>query len=184
MKLDKQKLKAYISSNIFWGICAFVAITLCVTAYFALRSDSEFDIKKELLALTENIHKYYQKSPDYRALNSKTAIENKIIPPSMVRHHKIYSLSKSEILIGKDMKGDVLIPMDRFFSIIYLRVNKNVCLSLADADFNSNSGLIGITVQNDKTYEFTYGGELSLPISKDEVLNSCKSKNTIMFTFE
>ncbi len=184
MKFKVPYIKAYISQNFLWVICAFVAVILCLTLFFALSIKADFNITSELFNLTQNIHHYYQKSPDYRGLNTSYAIENKIIPAPMIRQNKIYSLSKSEVLIGKDLSGETLLPMDRFFSITYLRINKKECLKIFETDFHEDSSLIGITIQNDKAYEFSYGGVLALPLSKHKAEDYCRSQNTIMFTFE
>lgn len=184
MKIKDYLLKAHISSNLFWGICALAAVIFCLILFFVLKNSSDFNIQAELSSLTQNIHKHYQKNPDYRGLNTSFAVQNKIIPLSMTRNDKIYSVSKSEILIGKNIKGESLLPMDRFFNITYLRINKKECLKIAAADFDQDSGLIGITIQNKETYVFTYGGELTLPLSQEEALRYCDPQNTIMFTFE
>lgn len=184
MKTYGKFIKSHISPNIFLGICCGIAVVLCLTLFFSLRSSTDFNIQTELENLTKSVRQYYQKSPDYRGLDTSFAVQNKIIPLSMVRHQKIYSFSKSEILIGKDTTGQTLLPMDRSFGVTYLRLNKKDCLKIAETHFDQTSGLVEITVQNEKAYTFTYGGELALPFSQDDAIHYCGHQNTVTFTFE
>ena len=142
-------------------------------------------VTDEIKSINLNIRKHYQKQPDYRGLNTKTAIKDNLIPSFMVRQNKIFSRLKREILVGRNASGDSLLPADHFFAIAYLNVDKAMCISIISEPFDITLGLRDITLLNNKTsLVFSYGGEFPLPVNKEVAEKHCHSLNTVVLSFE
>ena len=170
------KLIGFLAVLVFGLIFAIMLYNIC---------SQPTSIKTELQTLTQNIRREYQKNLNYRGLNTLVSIENKLIPAYMVRNGKIFSRIKSEILIGRNEAGDTLLASDTFFSISYLNVNQSKCVSMVSEPFEISLGLSNIQILTpEKSYEFSYGGELPLPLSKQDAFQYCQHKNTVVFSFE
>lgn len=177
--------KIRLTSNQFIGlVCALAALVVCLACVFFLKPEKKIDFSQELKTISASVRKHYQKNIDYRGLETKVIADDKVLPQKMVRNGKIYSAFKGEILLGRNLKGDAVLPFETFFNITYLNINRLKCESLITSVFDETSGLTGITVSNEKLYEFTYGGELPLPVSAQKAKEVCASKNDVMFTFE
>lgn len=174
----------HLSSKSFLAFVCFLSVGLIALLFWLFKPASEFDFKPEIEMLTTAIRTHFQKNIDYHGLNTAYVLEKELAPKEMVRVGKLFSKSNSEILVGKDMKGNTALAFEKTFALTYLNLNKSKCLSLLTTDFNADSGLVSITVSNNKFYELTYGGELSLPVSRQKALNYCKAKNTVMLVFE
>ena len=185
MQLPESFKKIRLTSNQFIGlVCVLVALVICLVCVFFLKPEKKIDFSQELKTISASVRKHYQKNIDYRGLETKIIVDDKVLPQTMVRNGKIYSAFKGEILIGRNLKGDAVLPFENFFSVTYLNINRQKCEGLIASTFDETSGLTAITVSNEKLYEFTYGGELSLPVSEQKAKEICASKNDVMFTFE
>jgi len=180
---DVYKRLRRVSKTFLIAICCFI-VALGIFVLWGFRPIEKCDFKAEIEMLTSNIRSHFQKSLDYHGLNTAYVLQNGLVPKKMVRKDKIFSKSKTEILIGKDLKGSTVLPFERHFAIIYVNINKNRCIELLSSQFEADFGLSGISVANDKLYELTYGGELSLPVHEQDAQNYCRTKNTVMLVFE
>lgn len=164
-------------------VCIFV-FCLFFILFWLFKPTGQVDFKSEIAILTTSVRAHFQKNPDYRGLDTAYVVKNTLAPKEMIRLNKLYGKSKTEILIGRDINGNTVMPFEKTFTLIYLNLNKKNCLALLATDFDASSGLESISVSNDSFYEFTYGGELSLPISQQNAQTYCKTKNTVMLRFE
>lgn len=164
-------------------ICVFIFF-LFFTLFWLFKPASKVDFKSEITILTVPVRTHFQKNPDYRGLDAAYVIKNTLAPKEMVRLNKLFSKSKAEILIGRDINGNSVAPFEKTFTLTYLNLNKKNCSALLTTNFDASSGLESISVSNDNFYEFTYGGELSLPINSKDAQTYCKPKNTVMLRFE
>lgn len=180
------KEKICQSKKSLWAVLAIVAgIMFFLGLFFSGASKKDESALQELQVMTQNIRKHYQKSIDYRGLDTNALLEKNLIPAQMVRKGKIYSCLKNEIVIGSDEKGTAVGPAGTFFSISYIGVNQKKCARLISEPFDISLGLVSIrllTAQGERV--FSYGGEFSLPVSKQDALKFCQNKNTIVLTFE
>jgi hypothetical protein len=117
-------------------------------------------------------------------LNTDYVIEHNLAPKELIRTGKLFSKNFAEILVGKDIKGNPVAAFERTFALTYLNLNQKKCQALLLTEFPPEFGLSGISVLNDKLYEFSYGSQLSLPVSEKNAKLCCKNKNTVMLVFE
>jgi hypothetical protein len=184
MKLTDVYQNLRLSSKSFLALVCVLFVGLVFLLVWLFKPVAVTDFKPEIHDLTAAIRVHFQKNIDYQGLDTAYVIEQKLSPKEMIRIGKLFSKSNSEILIGRDMKGNPVAAFEKTFAVTYLNLSKAKCLSLLTSDFSADSGLVSIAVSNDKLYELTYGGELSLPVSQDKALEYCKAKNTVMLIFE
>lgn len=184
MKTTDVYQKLRLSSKSFLALVCILGIGLVFLLFWSFKPVNVADFNSEIHNLTLAVRSHFQKNIDYRGLDTAYVIEQKLSPKEMVRIGKLFGKSNSEILIGRDMKGNTVAAFEKTFAVTYLNLNKAKCLSLLTTDFNADSGLVSIAVSNNKLYELTYGGELSLPVSKEDAQSYCKAKNTVMLVFE
>lgn len=185
MQIPENLKKIRLTSNQFIAlVCAALVLIIGLCCVFFLKPEKKVDFSQELKTISQSVRKHYQKNIDYRGLETKVIAENKVLPEKMVRQNKLYSEFKAEILVGRNLKGEAVLPFENFFNITYLNIGRQKCESLITSTFDVSSGLTAVTVSNEKLYEFTYGGELSLPVSAQKAKDVCAAKNDVMITFE
>ena len=167
------------------AVCGAVLVLLAgIYGFMRFNLPDQNALSLEALKISRDIRSAFSLKPDYRGLNSAYVIQNKIILPSLVRQNKIFSRFQSEIVIGRDDKGNASMAGDYYFDVTYQNLNRRKCKALMTAPFMADSGLIGIELKNEKAYHFTYGGEYTLPVSKQNADTLCKAKNSITLSFE
>jgi len=180
------KEKLWLANKALWAVLSIVfGIVVCSVLIFSATSKKDENAQEELRLITQNIRKHYQKSIDYRGLDTSVALEKNLIPMQMVRKGKIYSRLKNEIVIGADEKGTAVAPAGAFFSVSYMGINQKKCVRLISEPFDISLGLVSIrllTAQGERV--FSYGGEFSLPVLTQDALKFCQNKNTVVLTFE
>ncbi|MBR2299783.1 MAG: hypothetical protein IJ870_04330 [Alphaproteobacteria bacterium] len=177
--------KIRLTSNAFLGLIGVFVVAFSILLLVLLsKKPSELSADSELKSISRNIRQHFQRDADYRGLNTAYALENNIVPKPLIRANKIFSALGAEILIGADLSGRPIAPFENTFGIIYKNLNAKKCETLISSEFDAASGLVAITVSNEKSSEFSYGGNPALPVSKKAAEETCSAKNTVMFTFE
>jgi len=184
MRLPNNLKKIRLTSNAFLALVIIAAVSLFVVLLLLIKPASVPNASDELLALSSSVRKYYQKQMDYRGLNTSLAVEKGIVPKKLVHSKKIFSINGSEIILGADVRGSTIPPFVATFGVTYKNLDAKKCQNLLSSNFEASSGLSDITLLNDKTIIFTYGGQYPLPVSQKDAKKYCTTKNTIMFTFE
>jgi len=184
MNLTKVLQSTSLKPKEFLALVCALVIGLLILIFWLFKPQSAVDFKPEIESLTEAVRTHFQRNIDYHGLNTAYVIKNALAPKEMVRVDKLFGKSKSEVLVGKDMKGSTVLVFEKKFAVTYLNLNKKNCLALLTTEFEASSGLEGISVSNDNLYELTYGGKFSLPVNKQDAQNYCKAKNTVMLIFE
>jgi len=146
---------------------------------------SEKNITQEVESINLAIRRHYQKQADFRGLNTETVVRESLAPAFMIRQNKIFSRMNREIFIGRDEQGHTCLPTDQFFALTYLNLDKNMCKNLISQPFDISLGLREITLSNDQSSQtFSYGGDLSLPITPEVAEKHCQTLNTVVLVFE
>lgn len=164
-------------------VCLFI-VGLFLLLFWIFKPQSTIDFKTEIENLNNAVRVHFQRNIDYHGLNTAYVIKNALAPKEMIRKDKLFSKSKSEILVGKDIKGSVVLAFQKTFAVTYLNLNKANCVALLTTDFGASSGLESISVSNNNLIELSYGGKFSLPVNKQDAQSYCKAKNTVMLVFE
>ncbi|MBO7098026.1 MAG: hypothetical protein J6W11_05265 [Alphaproteobacteria bacterium] len=163
--------------------CVLLCGLFCFV-FMLMKPVPEADFKTEVGMLTTNIRKHFQRNADYKSLNTSYVIEHNLVLKDMTRGGKIFSGCQNEIIIGRDINGHAVLPLEKHFVITYINLNRSNCIKLLTTDFDTTFGLENITVSNDKTYELTYGGQFPLPVTQKAAQSYCHIRNTVMLAFE
>lgn len=178
-----------LNSKYRWSLAAVVAlILLALVAIFAPAGKELFsETRQEVFTLAEAIHNHYRVRPDYWGLNTQSAIDNKLVPDTLLRGGKVISSMGKEFIIGQDIEGNMVMPGTRQFMISVPNISKSACLGLLTIPVTQEQNLsltaISLTSENVNT-EFTWGGDLALPVSESTAKQYCKNHNTISWVFE
>ncbi len=187
MAISKAHISNFLNDNAMRKMCLLFALFVCLLvllgSFFSL-SNNDLLLSDELKNITNNVRGAFQKKPDYRGLDNTYAIENNIVSKSLVRNGKIFSRSRSQIIIGRDETGKMLRAGDNFFTISYKNLNMKKCVVLASTNFDVSDGLVQIVIQNNAETVFAYGQENNLPVTKERVQQACRSDNIVSFRFE
>lgn len=171
--------------------CGLLALLLLgALLLFFLKPDNGkafISVQNEIMLLADNIHKHYQVRPDYWGLSTETAIKNKLVPADLLRGDKIINSLGKEFIIGQDIEGNVVMPGSRQFIITIPNISKSVCLGLLALPLTQeqNLSLTAVSIKTaDTVADFTWGGDLPLPISESTAQKYCKNHNTLSWIFE
>lgn len=140
----------------------------------------------QAMELAEKIRSHYRTKPNYWGLNTNYALENDIVPQTMLRKNKIINSLGQVVLIGSRIDGDAIMPGSHGFDIIFKNVNKKSCMLLMSHSFDENQklALTSVTLINTKEKVFSWSGENIFPLPILETRKICESKNNIIWNFE
>lgn len=140
-----------------------------------------------LVKLTENIRHNYKNRPDYWGLSTQSVIQKQIVTASMLQNNRLVSPIASEINVGGDENGSMVMPGTRSFYIALKNLSAKNCVALAIFPLSEKNelGLLSITFKvNDKETVFQWGGENSLPVTKERATKICRKNSIILWNFE
>lgn len=183
------KLYSIKYRNFMWGAVACLFALCFLLAFLMLKPDNKVftTVKNELLSLSDNIHKHYQVRPDYWGLNTETAIKNNLIPETLLHNGKVFSSLGKELIIGQDLEGNVVMPASRQFMITIPNIGKSACVGILSLPLEQKEilSLNKITLIADGiVYDFSWGGQLSLPVDTELAKQYCKNHNSVSWVFE
>lgn len=182
-------LRYLLKGKYLWVALAMSVFFLLLMIGFLSSENKEvfLQTQKEVISLVDNIHSHYKVRPDYWGLNTQSSIKNKLIPDNLLRDDKIIGSIGKEFVIGQDIEGNMVMPGTRQFMISIPNISKSTCLGLLTIPVTQEQNLsltaISITSEN-TTAEFTWSGDLALPISESTAKQYCKNHNIISWHFE
>ena len=141
----------------------------------------------QLAQTANNIRMFYQTKPGYWGLNTDNVIKNNLQTSGMLSKGKLINAFGKPVIIGQDIQGNVAMPGSRNFMITFPDLDKSECIAMAAFKLNEreNLSLLQMVIINEqKQYEFTWGGENSLPVKKTDAVKFCAKNNTIAWSFE
>ena len=183
-----QKIKTLPRAEIIFGFAAIAAALLL--AAIVLTPDKTKRIsaaKQEISELSNKIRNHYKVRPDYWGLSTENAVKNNIIPPQMVHGNKIIGALGTEINVGQDADGSMIMPGGKRFMISVANIGKSACKAVLPDNLShaENPALVNINLTaGNKTYNFEWGGELPLPVTPEQANKLCQNNNTISWTYE
>ena len=197
-KMNIKKIKTYLKKvgvnkiQIISAVCVILVLTLFASVLFKKQVDTErnpkFEIAAtELLALSGNIRNFYRIKPDYWGLDKASAIDNKIVPESMVKEDRIVNILNSDVEIGQGIDGTLTMPGTRSFDITYKNLDFASCVGLASFAFSQEEslGLLSLTIiSGDKSHELSWGKEQGLPLALGVAKKFCNEVNNIVWKYE
>lgn len=177
--------KFFKNPKVFW-LGAIFLFVLALGFYFAMQNDSKSSLAGEQIQqMVNQVRSFYKNKPDAWGLNTYSAIKNNIVAPDMLDGRQIKNALGKDVLLGSDVLGNTVMPGSRTFAIIYKNLDYDECLALASFPFPRKVmlSLDSINIVNDKTYIFSWGQNLALPISEKEAQISCKKSNDVLWNF-
>jgi len=178
--VDLRKIKF----NNFSGLIIVTSLLLALlTLCYVLLHSPYKKIHSQVFQTADNIRRYYRDQPGYWKLDTKSAIDDHLVEPELIR------LKEYSVKIGIGVNGDMAMPSNLNFDIVLSHLNKSSCIGLVEANIEREQqlGLQKITVINsEKSTEYTWGDEKhSLPVKKYSARNVCKpTENTIVWNFQ
>ena len=184
-----QKIRYLPTSRYRWLALIAAFSVLLILCTVMLSGDKQVFNKTltDIISLADNIHAHYKIRPDYWGVSTQSAIDNKLVPARLLRGDKIVSSMGKNIIIGQDIEGNMVMPGSRQFMISISNISKSACLGLLTLPLTQqqNLSLTSVSVTSeDLTTDFTWGGDLSLPILEGTAKKYCKNHNTVSWIFE
>ena len=163
-----------------------IALVIILSLTYCQKTDVKYSAQ-QLLQLSELIRSKFNTKPDFWKLNTQWLIDNKILPDEMLDDNNIINDLGKEIIVGSGMDGQVLMPGDKSFDIVYKNLNFDECVNLSSYPFSDKQilGLLGLKIINGKEeFLIEWNGEKSLPLAKEDAEKMCTNKNILIWTFE
>lgn len=156
--------------------------------FSAVRTNQKIiDTMDNLVQLTENIRRNYKNRPDYWGLSTDSVVQKQIAPAAMLQNGKLVCPVSSDVSVGSDETGSMVMPGMRSFYIAFKNLSKKDCVDLAVFPLSEKNklGLLSVTIKSgDEETLFQWGGEAPLPITKEQAAKKCRNKNIILWNFE
>ena len=168
-------------------ITAITAVLVVVLAWIISPNPLINKTAVELAQTAENIRLFYQTKPGYWGLNSDIVIKNNLEASGMLKEGKLYNAFGKPVIIGQDSEGSIVMPGTRYFMITFPELDKSECTAMAAFRLNERESLSLLQMEivtGDKRFEFNWGGNPSLPITKTDAAKYCGKVNTVSLRFE
>lgn len=183
-KLLKKLKKIKFSKKIVLGTSVALVLLMGLFVISGKNNEKAIAAGEQVGILAENIQKFYRNRPDAWGLNTETVINKRLLPENMSKREEILvNLLDKKTTIGSDKIGNMVMPGNRSFKIAYWDLNREECIEISSQEINEKMqlSLSEITIINEKTSVFSWGGEKSLPISRATAKGICSQKNTIIW---
>lgn len=186
LHIKRRKKFNFQNKKFIFGVLVFAVLFVVLLISFPDVDKNAKLTANQLISLADNIRNHYKIKPNYWGLNTAYALENNIIPASMLRNGKIINELGQPVLIGFGKNGDTVMPGVRGFDIIFENVNKKACMLLMSHSFDNEQKLAlnNITLLNSQEVAFSWSGEYVFPLSLLEARKMCENKNKIIWSFE
>ncbi len=142
----------------------------------------------DVVKIVGDVHKMYVNKASYWQLSTKSFFGNDILTKYRYKGNQLINTLGKPILIGRGESGDVIMPGEKSFDVVYTDLTAEECVSVAAYRFEQpeNLGLLQITIMNDEESQtFEWGAEdHRLPISRVEAKSFCSSNAKVVWTFE
>lgn len=172
---------------LFWGGIGLVAVTI-LAVMLKHTPKKAVTSAEEVAKIVEDVHKIYANKASFWGLNNESFASNDILTKFRYKGNQLINTLGKPILIGRGEGGDVVMPGERSFDVVYTDLTAKECVDAAAYRFEQpeNLGLLRITITNgEKSQVFEWGAEdHKLPISRVEAKRFCSNKSRVMWTFE
>lgn len=178
------------NKKLLWiiGIIGLAVVVMCLMSVGKNRHSDSKNAAEDVMKIAADVHKIYVNKASYWQLSAKSFFGNDILTKYRYKNNQLINALGKPILIGKGENGDVIMPGEKSFDVVYTDLSAEECVSVAAYRFEQpeNLGLLQITIVNgEKSQTFEWGAEdHMLPISRVEAKNFCSSKAKVIWTFE
>ncbi len=186
--MDKNKKNN--NKKLLWiiGIISLALIVIGLMFAYKNKSTNKQNAAEDVAKIADDVHKMYANKASYWQLSTKSFFGNDILTKYRYKGNQLINTLGKPILIGRGENGDVIMPGDKSFDVVYTDLTAEECVSVAAYRFEQpeNLGLLQITIMNgEKSQTFEWGAENhKLPISRVEAKSFCSSNTKVVWTFE
>lgn len=169
-------------------VTTFITAAIIIMLAWIIRPNPLIEQTANQLAQTaNNIRLYYQTKPGYWGLSNEIVIRNNLEAGGMLQDGKLQNAFGKPVIIGQDTDGSVVMPGTRNFVITFPQLDKSECTAMAAFRLNERDSLSllqMVIIENGQRYEFNWGGNNPLPITKNDAAKYCGKANTVAWSFE
>lgn len=196
MKFPFFKKKTPLSRfQVLWkrqkALCVLLFLIVIIGVIYLLpHSEKKADLAaQQVMRVAENIRKFYQTKPNYWGLQTNYALRNGLFQGLRIQNNVAFHSLGGKVYVGQGVNGDVVMPGENGFDVIYPDINRIQCIALLAHKFSDeqNLGLQHIAVFDEKGIliaEFGWSGLNRLPIHENMAENICMNNNFIVWSFE
>jgi len=195
----KERYKQLFIGNVFalrkktLAVIVVLVLTAIGLLMFACCGQSGANVKnmeQQIIALAQNIRKYYSVKADFWGLCTAEVLQQKLYPSDMISENdRLVGAMGKNVVVGMNEEGAVVMPSIRQFVIAVAGLNSDECLALADSKFDEKFwlGVTAVAIKNSvSAQKFEWGNSnFALPLSKKTAKTLCSDKdNVIVYYFE
>ncbi len=142
----------------------------------------------EVATIAKDIQKLYAQKASYWMLNTESLKSNDILTEYRYKNKQLINALGKPILIGKGENGDIVMPGEKSFDVVYTDLSMVECVNVASYQFKQQEtlGLLQITIvgpEKSRTFEWS-ATDYALPISRPEAKIFCGNASKVIWTFE
>ncbi len=166
-------------------VCCLLLISMA-TLFVWPKSNKEYIVAaQELMDLTANIRTYFQHRPDFWGLNTQMVLDKKLHTHTMLRNGILLSSLGNQVLIGKGVDAEIIMPTAKSFDVVYKNLTKKQCMGLLLAEYDqkfwlSISGLSIVFKQKEVLFSWA-DKEHKLPITRAAAKKFCHDRATVVW---
>lgn len=142
----------------------------------------------EVATIAKDIQKLYAQKANYWMLNTESLKSNDILTKYRYKNNQLINALGKPILVGKGENGDIVMPGEKSFDVVYTDLSFAECINVASYQFEQQEtlGLLQITIigpEKSRIFEWS-ATDYALPISRSEAKLFCGNKAKVIWTFE
>ena len=176
-----------LDQKIVIGITLLTTVIIILLAWFISPNPQIEQAANQLAQTANNVRVFYQTKPGYWGLSTDVVIRQHLAAQNMLVNGSLQNAFGKPVLVGQDEYGNMIMPGGRNFVITFPHLNQKECIVMAAFRLNEREtlSLLKMVIHNQEdTYEFTWGGKNSLPITKKDAVAYCGKENTVSWMFE
>ena len=170
------------------GIISLMLVVACLVFVAKNKQLRHENTGDDVAKIVVDVHKMYANKANYWQLSTKSFFGNDILTKYRYKDNQLINTLGKPILVGRGENGDVVMPGEKSFDVVYTDLTVEECVSAAAYRFEQpeNLGLLQITITNgEQSQTFAWGAEdHRLPISRVEAKRFCSNKAKVIWTFE
>lgn len=162
------------------------AAAICI--WLGLSSNKTERAAAEVINIAADVHKLYAHKASYWTLSSDSLRSNDILTNYVYKNNQLVNALGKPVLIGKGEDGNVVMPGEKSFDVVYTDLSAKECIAVAAYQYQQQEmlGLLQITIiGKEKSRIFEWGAETyKLPVTRPEAERFCSDKSKVVWTFE
>ena len=169
-----------------------IIISLLLMVMFCLwwysRPNGAIVAAKEVAIIAKEIQKLYAQKASYWMLNNESLKSNNVLTKFSYKDKQLLNALGKPILVGKGENGEIVMPGEKSFDVVYTDLSMIECVNVASYQFEQQEtlGLLQVTIvgpEKSRIFEWS-AKDYALPISRPEAKLFCGNSSKVIWTFE